>query len=356
MEQTATLTESFMVALQDLEYDVLKRINLHIKPKEIYSIVGKNNSGKNELLRCINCTLKPHYGKIIIEQQNLNSLLDKDLKKLRRQMVLITKNPQLISSKNVFHNVALPLELHESPSKRDISKIVESVLNFTGIADLFFSYPNQLNILQKQITAIARALVIKPKILLCDDITYYLDVKATHQVINLLNAINKEFGTTIIIASNDIEIVKNLSHRVGIIDNGRIVEEASAYEIFASPKTEFSKELVRAITRQEMPLVYRRKLRFQITQDQHPIIRISFTALLVIEQLLSHLIEGFQFKISIIQAYQEHIQHKPINVILAEIESSNSSDNFQEHFTEAIEFLTKHELNIEILGYVANSN
>ena len=355
MEQTATLNEPLMISLQDLEYCNLKRVNLNVKSSEIYCIVGKNDSGKSELLRCINRTYKPHYGKIVIDQQNLNSLLDQDLIKLRRKMALITKNPQLISSKNVFHNVALPLELHQTPSKKDISKIVESILHFVGIADQFFAYPNQLNMLQKQITAIARALVLQPKALLCDDITYYLDVKATNQIVNLLSAINKEFGVTIITVSNDIEIIKNLSHRVGVMDNGTIIEESSAYEIFANPKTEFSKELVRAATRQEMPWVYKRKLRFQATQNQHPIVRISYVTMLATEHLLGHLIEWFQFKISIIQAYQEHIQHKPINVILAEIEGSTSED-FQEHFVEAIEFLKKHELNVEILGYVANFN
>jgi D-methionine transport system ATP-binding protein len=355
MEQTTTLNESLMVSLQDLEYCNLKHVNLHVKSREIYCIVGKNDSGKNELLRCINRIYKPNYGKIVIDQQNLNSLLDKDLIKLRRKMALITKNPQLISSKNVFHNVALPLELHQTPSKRDIAKIVESILHFTGIADQFFSYPNQLNMLQKQITAIARALVLQPKALLCDDITYYLDVKSTNQIVNLLNAINKEFGVTIIMVSNDIEIIKNLSHRVGVMENGNIIEESSAYEIFANPKTEFAKELVRAATRQEMPWVYRRKLRFQATQNQHPIVRISFVTVLATEHLLGHLIEWFQFKISIIQAYQEHIQHKPINVILAEIEGSAPED-FQEHLVEAIEFLKKNELHVEILGYVANFN
>jgi D-methionine transport system ATP-binding protein len=359
MEQTISIKDrdSLIISLHDLEYHALKRINLHIKCNEIYCIIGKNDSGKSELLRYINNINKPHYGRIIIEQQNLNSLLDKDLNQLRRQMALINKNPQLISSKNIFHNVALPLYLskdHKNHSKKDVNKIVESILNFLGISDQFFAYPNQLNLFQKQVVSIARALVMQPKILLCDDITYYLDIKSTNQISNLLKAINKEFGTTILVASNDIEIIKNLSHRIGVMDNGTIIEESSPYEIFASPKTEFSKELVRATTRQEMPWIYRRKIRFQNTKNQNPIIRISFTTIVSAEHFLGQLIECFQFKISIIQAYQEHIQHKPINVILAEIEGCVLED-FQEHFLEAMEFLRKHELNIEILGYVANS-
>lgn len=358
MEQTTTIKEPCIISLHDLEYSALKRVNLHIQTNEIYCLIGKHDCGKSELLRCINHVNKPQYGKIIIDQQNLHSLLDKDLNKLRIKVALVTKNPQLISNKNIFHNVALPLELHKSHlnhSKKDIVKVVESILNFSGIADQFFAYPNQLNMLQKQIVSIARSLVSKPKVLLCDDITYCLDIKGTHQIVNLLKSINKEFGTTILIAGNDIEIIKNLSHRVGVMDSGSIVEESSAYEIFSDPKTEFSKELVRATTRQEMPWVYRRKLRFQITQHQHPIVRISYTTLLAIEHLLGHIIECFQFKISIIQAYQEHIQHKPINVIVAEIEGI-ILDEFQDHFIEAIDFLKKHELNVEILGYVANSH
>lgn len=358
MEQTTAIKEPYIISIQDLEYSSLKRINLYIKSNEIYCLIGKNNSGKSELLHCINRVNKYQYGRIIIDQQNLHSLLDKDISLLRSKVALITKNPQLISNKNVFHNVALPLELHNNQlkhTKKDINKMVEFVLHFTGIADQFFAFPNQLNATQKQIVAIARSLVSKPKIILCDDITYFLDIKGSHQLVNLLKAINKELGITILIASNDTEIIKNLSHRIGVMDSGNIIEESCAYDIFANPKTEFSKELVRATTRQEMPWVYRRKLKFQITQNQHPIVRVSYTTLLTIEHLLGHLIEWFQFKISIIQAYQEHIQHKPINIILAEIEGT-VLDDFQDNFMEAVDFLKKHELNVEILGYVANSH
>jgi len=106
MGQTTTTaaSESLMISLQDLDFSVLKHLSLQVKAGEIYSIIGKNDSGKNELLRCINRLNKPSYGKIIIEHQNLNSLLEKDLGNLRRKMALITKNPQLISNKNVFHN------------------------------------------------------------------------------------------------------------------------------------------------------------------------------------------------------------------------------------------------------------
>ncbi len=341
-----------MIALQDLEYNVLKNINLHVKTGEIYTIIGKHDSGKAELLRCINRINEPQYGKITIDNQNLNSLLDKDINNLRRKMALISKTPYLVSSKNVFHNVALPLELQKNISKNDIAKIVEPILNFVGIADKSSSLGSQLNVLQKQLVCIARALVMKPKALLCDDITYHLDIKSTHQMVNLLNAINKEFGITMVIISNDIEVIKTLSHKVGVIDKGTIVEESSSYEIFARPKTEFAKELVRSATRHEMPWVYRRKIRFQSTQNQHPIVRISFTTALATEHLLGQLIESYQFKISIIQAYQEHVQHKPINVILAEIEGS--ADDFEENFAEAIIFLQHHELHLEVLGYVAN--
>lgn len=341
-----------MIALQDLEYNILKNLNLHVRAGEIYSIIGKSDSGKNELLRCINRINEPKYGKIMIENQNLNSLLEKDLNDLRRKMALITKVPRLISTKNVFHNVALPLELQKNISKNDINRTVEPLLHLVGIADQSSSLPDQLNMLQKQLVNIARALVLRPKALLCDDITCHLDIKSTNQIVNLLSAINKEFGITMVIISNDIEIIKTLSHKVGVMDKGKIVEESSAYEIFARPKTEFAKELVRATARHEMPWVYRRKIRFQATQNQHPIVRISFTTALATEHLLGQLIEHYQFKISIIQAYQEHVHHKPINVILAEIEGS--PEDFEANFAEAIIFLQQHELHLEVLGYVAN--
>jgi D-methionine transport system ATP-binding protein len=349
-----TLDQSPMIMLQDLEYDSLKHINLHIKSGEIYSIIGKNDCGKSELLRCINRVYEPKYGKIIIDNQNLNSILDRDVNNLRRQMALITKTPQLINNKNVFNNVALPLELQNNLSRNDIKRLVDPILHFTGITDQYYAKPSQLNTLQKQLVAIARALVTKPKALLCDDITYHLDIKSTYQLVNLLSHINKEFNMTMIIISNDIEVIKSLSHKVVVMDKGKIVEQAYSYEIFTKPKTEFAKELVRSATRQEMPWVYRRKIRFQTTQNQHPIVRISFTTTLATEHLLGQLIEAYQFKISIIQAYQEYIQQKPINVILAEIEGP--ADTFAENFPKAIEFLNQNELHLEVLGYVANVN
>lgn len=341
-----------MISLQDLEHEVLKNINLEIKSGQIYSIIGKNDCGKTELLRCINNIRQPKYGQIIIDNQNLNSLLDSDFNALRKKVALITKSPQLVATINIYRNVAMPLELADQLSSQDINKIVGSMLHFVGIADKALHFPSQLNSLQKQLTNIARSLVIKPKLLLCDDITNNLDVKATHQIVNLLNAINKEFGVTILIISNDIEVIKGLSHRVVVMDKGRIVEESSAFEIFARPKTEFAKELVKAVTRQEMPWIYRRKIRFQSTQNQHPIIRISFTHMLATEHIFGHLIQAYQFKINIIQAYQEHIQHQPINVILAELQGQ--SEDFSEIFAEALGFLNEHEIHVEVLGYVAN--
>lgn len=342
-----------IIAMQDIEYDVLKNVNLNVKAGEIYSIIGKSDSGKSELLRCINMINQPRYGKITIDNQNLNSLLDRDINNLRRKMALITKTPQLIGSKNVFQNVALPLELQNNISRKEINRIVEPILHLVGLIDKFFNFPAQLNLMQKQLVNIARALVTKPKALLCEEITYNLDVKGTHDIVNLLNLINKELGTTILIVSNDIEVIKSLSHKVAVMEKGSIVEESSAYEIFARPKTEFAKELVKTASRQEMPWVYRRKIRFQATQNQHPIIRISFTTALATEHILAQLIQDYQFKISIIQAYQEHIQHQPINVILAEIEAP-SEENFEEIFAEAVLFLKNHELHVEVLGYVAN--
>lgn len=354
-EQYNESTErSLVLSLQDLEYELLKNVNLKIKPGEIYSIIGKSDSGKNELLRCINRINQPTYGKITFDHQNLNSLLEeKDFNHLRRKIALITKNPQFIATKNILHNVAIPLILEDQLTQQDLNKVVESTLHFVGIPDKLFNFPNQLNLLQKQLVNIARALVTKPKILLFEDITYHLDIKATHQIVTLLSAINKEFGTTIIIVSNDIEIIKTLSHRVGVMEKGTIIEESSAFEIFARPKTEFAKELVKSASRHEMPWVYRKKIRFQSTQNQHPMIRISFTNSLATEHLLAHLIQAYQFKINIIQAYQEHIQKQPINVILAEIEGLEDED-FQRFFAEAILFLQSHELHVEVLGYVAN--
>lgn len=347
-----------MITLKDIEHPYagknketlyLRRITLDIEKGEIVGIIGRAGSGKSALLKCINLLVHPTTGMVSVDKKNFTIMVKKDLRQARQEIGMVPQQPNLLLTKTVFSNIALPLEL-KGLSKEAIATAVNKVAAFVGLSEKLFCYPKQLTQAQKQKTSIARALIIKPKVLLCDEITAGLDNKTTHSIGQLLTTINQEFDTTIVIVTHDTEVIKTLCDRVCVMHQGEIVEQTNALDLFVRPKTEVAKDFIRASTRLEMPWSYRRNLQLQQLEQTHPIVRIVFTGCVSSEMLLTYAIETFQIKTIIIQAHQEYIQDNLINVLLIEI--IGGSDNIE----SSIKHFTDNNLQVEILGYVNDIN
>ncbi len=267
----------------------------------------------------------------------------------RRSIGLISSKAEFLNSKSVYNNVALPLKI-QSASKEQLSKLVLQALTRVELDNKDHVFPANLTALQRVQLDLARALVNNPKILLCDDIFVGLDHKSAETLATLLKKIQHDIKLTIIITTNDAEVIKSLCNNVIIMQQGSIIEKCSVVELFTKPKSDTAKDFIRFTTKHELPWCLRRKIVSQNTNttEHHAIVRINFSECLAPEEILSNSLEAFVLKMNIIQAYQEIIQTQMINIMLIEIFGDHDTVN------DAITFLTNNGLQSEIIGYVPN--
>jgi cell division transport system ATP-binding protein len=200
---------------------VLKDVNLHIRPGEFVSVVGQSGSGKTTLVKVMIGEEKINEGKIVLGGWDITDIGWREVPYLRRQIGVIFQDFKLLPKKTLFENVAFALEVCGQPSKR-IKDIIPRVMKIVGLEDKMHRYPHEVSGGEKQRAAIARALVHSPKVLLADEPTGNLDAINAGEIIDLLLHINK-FGTTVVLVSHNKEIVNRLNKRVITLEDGSIV-------------------------------------------------------------------------------------------------------------------------------------
>lgn len=216
------------------ETQVIKDVSISIKEGEIYGIIGHSGAGKSTLLRCINGLESYDGGSVKVMEKEVSSLTGAGLREFRKDLGMIFQNFNLMQRKNVFDNVALPLEVW-GYNKNEIQDKVLRLLDLVGLKDKRLSKPSELSGGQKQRVAIARALALDPKVLLCDEATSALDPKITKDILSLLSKINKELGITIVIVTHQMEVIKEVCEKVALIDGGKIKAEGKAEDLFLKP-------------------------------------------------------------------------------------------------------------------------
>nr|WP_207748190.1 methionine ABC transporter ATP-binding protein [Clostridium butyricum] len=221
---------------------VIKDVSFTINQGEIYGIIGHSGAGKSTLLRCINGLESYNGGSVNVMGKEVSALNDGELRVFRKELGMIFQNFNLLQRKNVFDNVALPLEVW-GYDKNTIKEKVSELLKLVGLEDKILRKPSQLSGGQKQRVAIARALALDPKILLCDEATSALDPKTTKDILQLLLKINKELGITIIIVTHQMEVIKEVCERVALLDGGEIKAEGKAEDLFLKPGKSLKKFL-----------------------------------------------------------------------------------------------------------------
>ena len=203
-------------------------MNLSIEKGEFVFIIGSTGCGKSTLIKMLYREEKPTKGQIIIGGLNVGKIRNRKVYKLRRKIGVVFQNYQLLPNKTAYENVAFALEVLGLP-KDEIHTKTMKVLDLVGLKSKAKQYPKHLSGGEQQRVAIARAIVNGPKILICDEPTGNLDPKTSLEIMDVLQAIN-ELGTTIIMVTHDIEIVKKLKKRVVRLDSGRIVKDYKAGE------------------------------------------------------------------------------------------------------------------------------
>ncbi len=241
MIEIKNLCKSFVSPSGSVE--ALNDINLTIKDGDIFGIIGMSGAGKSTLVRCINMLERPTTGTVVIDGQDLCTLKEKELRKIRQNVTMIFQNFNLMQQKNCLKNVCFPMEL-EGIKKEDAQKRAMELLALVGLTGKEKSYPSQLSGGQQQRVAIARALATDPKVLLCDEATSALDPNTTNSILELLRSINEKLEITIIIITHQMNVVETVCKNVAILENGKVVETGEVGEIFTNPKSDAAKRLV----------------------------------------------------------------------------------------------------------------
>lgn len=209
----------------------LSDINLEIQSGEFVFVVGPSGAGKSTLLRLLAREYPPTSGKILIDDSDVAKLPSSELPKYRRKVGFVFQDFKLLDDRTVFENVALALEVRQFKDP-EIEKEVERILKLFEIWDRRNLFPSQLSGGEAQRTVIARAIIGKPALLLADEPTGDLDPQTSWAVLQLLNEINS-WGTTVVMATHNVEVVNTLKRRVIVVKNGRITKDKKEgkYEI-----------------------------------------------------------------------------------------------------------------------------
>ena len=205
------------------KYKALDRVNLYIKPGEFVSLVGQSGTGKTTIVKALIGEEKIHSGKVIVGGWDITDIRSREVPYLRRQIGVIFQDYKLLPKKTLYENVAFAMQVCGVGSKR-IKTIVPHVMKIVGLDQKMHRYPFEVSGGEQQRTAIARALVHRPKILLADEPTGNLDSINANDIIDLLLRINK-FGTTVVLVTHNREVVNKLKRRVIVLDNGLVISD-----------------------------------------------------------------------------------------------------------------------------------
>ena len=221
----------------------LEGINLSIDEGEIFGIIGLSGAGKSTLVRCLNLLERPTEGKVWIGGKDLLALSENDLRMERRHIGMIFQDFHLLMQRKILDNVCFPMEIAGVPKAEARTKAME-YLKTVGLEEKANAYPVQLSGGQKQRVAIARALACDPRIILCDEATSALDPRTTGTILELLKKINKEYGITMVVITHEMRVVREICHRVAVLDRGRVQEVGAVEEVFENPKTDVTRRLL----------------------------------------------------------------------------------------------------------------
>ena len=224
---------------------VLKNISTTINKGEIISIIGPSGSGKSTFLRCINKLEEPTEGHIYIDDMDL---MDKktDINKIRERVGMVFQHFNLFPNMTVLENLTLSPIMVKKESKEEAEKYASYLLEKVGLSDKANSYPTQLSGGQKQRIAIARALAMKPEVILFDEPTSALDPEMIKEVLDVMRDLAKD-GMTMLIVTHEMGFARNVGNRILFMDNGEIIEDCSPKDFFENPSNERIKDFLNKV-------------------------------------------------------------------------------------------------------------
>jgi oligopeptide transport system ATP-binding protein len=225
-------------------------VSFDVTEGETLGLVGESGSGKSTTGYCILQLMKPTSGSIRFMGKELTSLGREDLRRMRREMQIIFQDPYsaLDPRMTVGAIVAEPVEVHGIGTRRSRSETVRRLLEIVGFDPNFTNrYPHEFSGGQRQRIGVARALALNPKLIVCDEPVSALDVSIQAQILNLLKDLQRDFGLTYLFISHDLAVVRTMSDRIAVMNQGKLVEVGTADQVYHEPRDEYTKALFAAV-------------------------------------------------------------------------------------------------------------
>jgi len=337
MIELTDIHKTFKVGNREVE--ALKGVNIRVDKGEVYGVIGFSGAGKSTLLRMINLLEKPTRGRVTVNGQNLLELNEKQLRNARKRIGIIFQHFNLLSSLNIFDNVAEILRINRVP-KPEIQRKVDELLKLVGLEDKAKAYPSQLSGGQKQRVGIARALAMDPEILLCDEATSALDPQTTESILELLLDINRKLGLTIVLITHEMHVIQKICDKVAVMENGQVIEQGTVLDIFSVPKHNTTKNFIRTIFNDQMPEEMVKKIKFEKSYTAR--LRITFRGDAAMDSVIGNLSSKYAVDTNILYGSITSIKGTALGILIVQISGEKDMVN------EAISFIKDSVYNIEI--------
>ena len=293
----------------------LNDINLNIDKGDIFGIIGYSGAGKSTLLRLINRLESPTQGEVMLNGKPLQAFTARQLHVIKKDIGMIFQNFNLLNSKTVFHNVAIPLIL-QGRDNASIQARVTELLAFVNLSDKVHAFPNELSGGQKQRVGIARALATNPSVLLCDEATSALDPHTTVQILLLLQEINRRYGITIVLITHEMSVIQKICNKVAVMQNGRIVEQGEVYNLFAGPDHPVTASFVQSVIRDQLP----ESVAAVLQRDGNALaLRLEFVGNTARQPIINRIIKDYDIEVNILFASMSEVQGNILGFMIVQL-------------------------------------
>ncbi len=309
----------------------LKNVSLTIHKGDIFGVIGYSGAGKSTLVRMINKLEVPTVGQVIVEDKILNDLSGPDLRLIRKRIGMIFQHFNLLKSKSVFDNVAIPLVLM-GWGKKEIRERVMELLKFVDLSEKERSFPGELSGGQKQRVGIARALASNPSILLCDEATSALDPQTTQSILDLLQRINQEYAITIVVITHEMGVIQKICNEVAVMEKGKIIERGGVLQVFSKPRQPTTQSFVQSVIKTSVSPQVLRSLK---SEEKFSVFKLLFVGNSTLEPVVNSLVKKYNVNLNILYANMHEIQQTALGIMILQISGDASSIAQAENYLRA---------------------